>query len=63
MRTKTTERNREIFAKFRAGETVNQLAERCGLAPVTIAAVLTTERHKLAVCVDEFYAALRRALG
>ena len=63
MRTKTIERNRAIFASFRAGETVNQLAESYGLAPITIAARLTTERHKLAVCVDEFYRNLRRSLG
>ena len=63
MRTKTTERNREIFAAFRAGKTVSQLAESYGLARITIASLLNIERHKLAVSVDEFYCDLRRLLG
>jgi Mor family transcriptional regulator len=40
MRTLTTERNREIFAGYKAGKTVRQLAENYGLAPATIAGVL-----------------------
>jgi len=60
MRTTTTERNREIFAGFRAGKTVGQLARMYGLAPATIAALLSTEKHKLEVSVDEFYRSLRR---
>jgi Mor family transcriptional regulator len=63
MRTLRTERNREIFASFRAGKTVSQLAESYRLAPTTVAAVISIERHKLEVCVDEFYCDLRRSLG
>ena len=63
MRTTTTERNREIFAAFQAGKTVNQLAESYGLASGTVVSILHVERHKLAVSVDEFYCGLRRSLG
>jgi hypothetical protein len=59
MRTTTTQRNREIFAGFQAGETVNQLAEGHGLAPATVASILNAEKHKLAVSIDEFYLGLR----
>ena len=61
MRTTTTERNREIFAGFKAGMTVSQLAEHYGLAPATIGGVLSAERLKFEVSVDEFYSGLRRS--
>ena len=63
MREKTTERNREIFASFRAGKTMRQLAGRYGLAVVTVASILRAERYKLEVSVDEFYCGLRRPPG
>ena len=61
MRTTATERNREIFAGFKAGMTVIQLAEHYGLASATIAGVLSTERLKFEVSVDAFYSDLRRS--
>ncbi len=62
MRTSTTERNREIFAGFGTGKTISQLADNYGLAPMSIKAILATERHKLEVSADEFYRCLRRSL-
>jgi Mor family transcriptional regulator len=63
MRTTTIERNREIFAGFRAGKSVSKLAELYGLTPTTIAALIRVEGHKLEVNVDDFYCDLRRSLG
>ena len=62
MKPETAERNRKIFAGFRAGKTVSQLAESYGLAPTTVAGLLHAERHRLEVSVEEFYCCLRRAL-
>ena len=61
MKTTTTGRNRGIFASFRAGKTVSQLAVSYGLAPATIASIVATEKHKLEVSADEFYRCLRRS--
>ncbi len=63
MRTTTTERNREIFASFKAGKSVDELAGLYGLAPTTIGAIIRIEGHKLEVSVDDFYSELRRLLG
>ena len=63
MRTKTVERNREIFAHYRAGKTTEQLAQGYGLAPPTIAAIINVEKHRLEVSNDEFYESLRSSSG
>jgi Mor family transcriptional regulator len=63
MRAKTKDRNREIFAGYRAGETTEQLAKTHGLACRSIIAILNVERHRLEVSVDEFYESLRSSSG
>ena len=60
MKTTTTERNREIFAGFKAGINASQLAENFGLAITTIGGIISTERLKSEVSVDAFYSGLRR---
>ncbi|MEO8386363.1 MAG: hypothetical protein ABI583_14035 [Betaproteobacteria bacterium] len=55
MRNLTTDRNREIFSAHADGSTVGQLAEIYDLAAATISAILVSEKHKLAVSVDDFY--------
>lgn len=52
-------RNREILLSSLAGESVNELAARYGLRPGTVAAILTSERHKCAVSPSPEYRALR----
>jgi uncharacterized protein (DUF433 family) len=60
---KTTNRNRAILADHLAGKTSSQLARIYGLAPASITAIITFERHKLDVSIDGFYEQLRSALG
>ncbi len=48
-------RNRAIFAAFRAGATIPDLAAAYGLRRSTISAILTTERHKNAISPDPEY--------
>jgi predicted transcriptional regulator len=62
MRPRRLERNREIFAAFRAGKTVSQLAESYGLARMTVASLLNIEKYKLEVSSDEYYRDLRRSM-
>jgi hypothetical protein len=62
MKTTTAERNREIFAAFRAGKTVSQLAESYGLARMTVAALLNIEKYKVEVSTDEYYCEMRHSL-
>ena len=60
---KTTNRNRAILADHLAGKTSSELAETYGLAPASITAIITFERHKLDVSIDGFYEQLRSSLG
>ena len=52
---KTTNRNRAILADHLAGKTSSELAEIYGLAPASITAIITFEKHKLDVSLDGFY--------
>ncbi len=58
---KTMNRNREIFLKFKAGITVERLAEQHGLTIQRVRVLLTDERHKHSVSPEHFYRARRRA--
>jgi hypothetical protein len=57
------DRNREIFSMFKAGITVEKLAEQHGLTTERVRALLTAERHKHNVSPEHFYRARRRAGG
>ena len=46
---KMKDRNREIFARFKAGQTAESLGERCGLTVNRIRVVLIDERHRQAL--------------
>jgi Mor family transcriptional regulator len=63
MRIQTKERNREIFACYMIGKKTQQLSQSYGLARPTIVAIISTERHRLEVSVDEFYESLRSSSG
>lgn len=56
---KTAVRNREIFAAYQHGESIEKLAEQYGLSAVTVHQIIRIERHKVAVSVDAFYEAMR----
>ena len=56
---KTTDRNREIFASFKAGQTVESLGAQYQLSAARIRAVLIDEKHRHEVSVEGFYRALR----
>ena len=58
---KTTDRNREIFASFKAGQTVESLGEQYGLSPTRVRALLIDEKHKHEVSPEYFYQAMRLA--
>jgi Mor family transcriptional regulator len=58
---KTTDRNREIFFRFKAGATVERLAEQYGLTIQRIRALLIDERHRHDVSPEHFYRARRGA--
>jgi hypothetical protein len=60
---KTTNRNRAILADHLAGKTSSQLARIYGLAPASVTAIITFEKHKLDVSLDGFYEQLRLSLG
>jgi hypothetical protein len=59
MKRKTAERDREIFAGYKAGRTPEQLAQTFGLAIGTVTGIIGSERHRREVCIDEFYEVLR----
>jgi Mor family transcriptional regulator len=52
-------RNREIFAAYRAGTTIAQLANDHRLFPRSIVAILNSEKHKRAVSPEPVYRDLR----
>lgn len=56
---KTAVRNGEIFAAYRKGELIEDLARRYGLEAKTIHQIIRIEKHKLAVSVDGFYEEMR----
>ena len=58
---KTKYRNREIFAGFTAGETLESLGEQYGLSVVRVRAVVIDEKHRHEVSPECFYLALRIA--
>jgi Mor family transcriptional regulator len=58
-RTKTGERNREIFAASEGGESVESIASRYGLKPSSVREIIRTEKHLRAVCPVPVYRALR----
>jgi Mor family transcriptional regulator len=58
---KTTDRNREIFSRSKAGITVERLAEQYGLTIQRVRALLIDERHKHNVSPEHFYRARRHA--
>jgi Mor family transcriptional regulator len=58
---KTKDRNREIFAKFKAGQTAESLGEEYGLSIQRIRAVLSDERLRRDLSPEYFYQALRGA--
>ena len=58
---KTTDRNREIFASFKAGQTVESLGEQYGLSVMRVRALLTDEKHKHEVSPECFYRTWRDA--
>jgi len=58
-RSKTGERNREIFAAIEGGESVESVAIRYGLKPASVSTIIRTEKHLRAVCPFPAYRALR----
>ena len=63
MKPATRDRNRELYAAYRAGSTVGQLAKLYTLALSTVNGILIVEKHKLAVSTEEYYARLRSSSG
>jgi Mor family transcriptional regulator len=61
MRTTTTERNPDIFSAYELGKAVEELAESFKLAPVTVLAIITAEKHKIEVSLDKFYQGRRES--
>ena len=55
----TSDRNREIFAAFEAGRSLEQLGEDHALTHSRVRTVLTDEKHKRIVSLEPFYRALR----
>jgi Mor family transcriptional regulator len=53
------ERNRQMFAAFAAGRTLEQLGEDHALSHHRVRAVLTDEKHKRIVSLDPFYRLMR----
>ena len=54
-----SDRNRQIFAAFEAGQSLEQLSEHHGLSPGRVYAVLTDEKHRRKVSPKPFYRFLR----
>jgi Mor family transcriptional regulator len=59
--TRTADRNREIFASFNAGQTVESLAEQHGLSAARVRALLIDEKHRHEVSPEGFYRTWRDA--
>lgn len=56
-----SDRNRNIFAAFAAGQSLEQLGEYHCLTPGRVHAVLMAEKHKRIVSPEPFYRSLRAA--
>jgi Mor family transcriptional regulator len=60
MRIQTTaKRNREIFAAYQGGQSIEDLAQHYDLSRETVGQIIRDERHKIAVSVESFYAFMR----
>jgi Mor family transcriptional regulator len=57
-----SDRNRQIFAAFEAGQSLEQLSEHHCLSPGRVHAVLMAEKHKRTVSPEPFYRSLRAAV-
>jgi Mor family transcriptional regulator len=56
-----SDRNRNIFAAFEEGQSLEQLGEAYCLTGARVRAVLTAEKHKRKVSPEPFYRILRSA--
>ena len=56
---KQATRNREIFAAYQRGETIEDIAKRYALSGLTVGQIVRFERYKIAVSVDAFYKTMR----
>jgi hypothetical protein len=54
------DRNREIFAAFEAGQSIEQLSEVHGLTSTRLRAIMVAERHKRIISPEPFYRSLRQ---
>jgi hypothetical protein len=52
-------RNREIFAAYQTGESIERLTMLYGISGQTVSRIIGTERHKIDVSVDDFYQEMR----
>jgi len=59
---RTTDRNREMFARFKAGQTVESLGEQYDLSVARVRALLTDEKHRHEVSPECFYRTWRDAV-
>jgi Mor family transcriptional regulator len=55
----TADRNREIYAAFAAGQSIEQLSEIHGLSISRLRAIVVAERHKRIISPEPFYRSLR----
>jgi len=56
---RTISRNREILAKFKAGQSIESLSEEHGLSVERVRAVLVDEKNRHIYSPEPFYRALR----
>jgi Mor family transcriptional regulator len=56
---KTAMRNREMFAAYQTGESIQDLAMQYGISGHTVRQIIMIERHKIAVSVGDFYQEMR----
>jgi hypothetical protein len=61
--TSNSDRNRQIFAAFQAGQSLEQLGEDHGLTPGRVRAILLDEKHRRTVSPEPFYRTLRAAVA
>ncbi len=55
----TAKRNREIYARYKAGECREALAKRYLITPNTIEHIIYSEQHKIAVSAEGYYREIR----
>ncbi len=58
---KTANRNREMFAAFQAGQTIEQLCGDYGLSKTRVQAILADEKNRQTISPEPFYRAIRKA--